>query len=90
MKALLTTHEGWALRCRDIIYCVQGEVVQGRCLVVADGATSKLATELGYCTEPPKGICSRAFVEGGTHNTNFDGERPEEAHTLHSIAGVLK
>ncbi len=28
---------------------------------------------MGYCTEPPKGVCSRAFVEGGTHNTNFDG-----------------
>ena len=64
-------------------HCVQGEVVQGRCLVVADGATSKLATELGYCTEPPKGICSRAFVEGGTHNTNFDGERPEGSPSQH-------
>jgi hypothetical protein len=21
----------------------------------------------------PQGVCSRAFVEGGTHNTNFDG-----------------
>ena len=52
---------------------VQGETVKGRCLVIADGATSKLATELGYCTEPPKGVCSRAFVEGGTHNTTFDG-----------------
>lgn len=28
---------------------------------------------MGYCTAPPKGVCSRAFVEGGTHNTNFDG-----------------
>ena len=50
-----------------------GTKVQGRVLVIADGATSKLATKLGYCTEAPKGICSRAFVEGGTHNTNFDG-----------------
>ncbi len=33
----------------------------------------RLATKLGYCNEPPKGVCSRAFVEGGTHNTNFDG-----------------
>lgn len=54
---------------------MQGSKVKGRLLVVADGATSKLATELGYCTEPPKGVCSRAFVEGGTHNTNFDGEQ---------------
>ncbi|KAL6749979.1 hypothetical protein V8C86DRAFT_2824776 [Haematococcus lacustris] len=50
-----------------------GSKVQGRVLIIADGATSKLATKLGYCTQPPKGVCSRAFVEGGTHNTNFDG-----------------
>jgi hypothetical protein len=23
--------------------------------------------------EAPRGVCSRAFVEGGTHNANFDG-----------------
>lgn len=50
-----------------------GTKVQGRLLVCADGATSRLATKLGYCTEAPKGVCSRAFIEGGTHNTNFDG-----------------
>ncbi|GLC44549.1 hypothetical protein PLESTB_000060900 [Pleodorina starrii] len=50
-----------------------GAVVRGRVLVCADGATSRLATKLGYCTEPPKGVCTRAFIEGGTHNTNFDG-----------------
>ena len=43
-------------------------------LMIADGATSKLAMKMGYCTEPPRGICSRAFVEGGTHNTDYDGE----------------
>jgi flavin-dependent dehydrogenase len=50
-----------------------GAKVVARVLVIADGATSKLATKLGYCTEVAKGISSRAFVEGGTHNTNFDG-----------------
>ncbi|KAI8473421.1 MAG: hypothetical protein J3K34DRAFT_410683 [Monoraphidium minutum] len=50
-----------------------GAVVKGRVLVCADGATSGLATKLGYCTEAPRGVCSRAFVEGGSHNTNFDG-----------------
>lgn len=50
-----------------------GEAVRGRVLLCADGATSQLATKLGYCTEAPRGVCSRAFVEGGTHNTNFDG-----------------
>ena len=52
---------------------MQGKEVKGRVLVIADGATSKLATHLGYCTEPPKGVCSRAYVEGGTHQTKFDG-----------------
>lgn len=50
-----------------------GATVKGRLLICADGATSGLATKLGYCTEAPRGVCSRAFVEGGTHNTNFDG-----------------
>ncbi|GLI68448.1 hypothetical protein VaNZ11_012869 [Volvox africanus] len=52
---------------------VSGAIVRGRVLVCADGATSRLATKLGYCTEAPKGVCTRAFIEGGTHNTNFDG-----------------
>ena len=52
---------------------LQGDKVKARLLVIADGATSRLATKLGYCTEPPRGVCSRAFVEGGTHNTDFDG-----------------
>jgi len=51
----------------------QGAQVKGRVLVCADGATSGLATKLGYCVEPPKGVCSRAYVKGGTHNANFDG-----------------
>ena len=50
-----------------------GATVKGRMLVCADGATSPLATKLGLCHAPPQGVCSRAFVEGGSHNTNFDG-----------------
>lgn len=61
------------LSCADTSHAVQGEKVKARLLVIADGATSRLATKLGYCTEPPRGVCSRAFVEGGTHNTDFDG-----------------
>lgn len=41
--------------------------------MLADGATSRMAMQMGYCTEPPKGVCSRAYVEGGTHNADFDG-----------------
>ena len=54
-------------------YPLQGKKVKARLLVIADGATSRLATKLGYCTEAPRGVCSRAFVKGGTHNTDFDG-----------------
>ena len=52
---------------------LQGREVRARVLVCADGSTSRLATQLGHCTEPPQGISSRAYIEGGTHNTNFDG-----------------
>ena len=62
-----------ALRAERGKCAVQGKKVQGRVLVIADGATSKLATAMGYCTEAPKGVCSRAYVKGGTHNTKFDG-----------------
>ena len=34
--------------------CLQGKVVRGRMLVCADGSTSRLATQLGYCTAPPE------------------------------------
>lgn len=47
--------------------------LQGRVLVCADGATSKLATQLGIVKQPPQGSCSRAYVEGGTHNFKADG-----------------
>lgn len=46
---------------------------QGRVLVCADGATSKLAIQLGLVKQAPQGSCSRAYVEGGTHKFNADG-----------------
>ena len=68
---------------------VQGDIVKGRVLVCADGATSKLATKLGYCTEPPEGICSRAYVKGGTHNAKFDGAGSRTLTPLHPIRRLL-
>ncbi|KAK9828932.1 hypothetical protein WJX72_002885 [[Myrmecia] bisecta] len=50
----------------------KGDRVAGRVLVLADGATSKLAIAMGHCLEPPKGVSSRAFITG-EHNTDFDG-----------------
>jgi len=43
-----------------------------RVLVCADGAGSGLATNLGYVTGPPQGICSRAYVKDNTL-FNLDG-----------------
>eukprot|EP00916_Digyalum_oweni_P026419 GHVL01043409.1.p1 GENE.GHVL01043409.1~~GHVL01043409.1.p1 ORF type:complete len:480 (+),score=74.78 GHVL01043409.1:37-1476(+) len=56
----------WTVKSNDATY-------KSRMLICADGATSSLATKLGYCTEAPEGICSRAYVEGGTHNVDYDG-----------------
>ena len=39
----------------------------------ADGATSKLAIQLGLVKQPPQGSCSRSYVDGGTHKFNADG-----------------
>lgn len=47
------------------------QTVQGRVLVCADGSTSLLATHLGHCTAPPRGLSSRAYIK--EHNTEFDG-----------------
>jgi len=48
-------------------------IFKARVLVCADGATSKLAMDLGIVKTHPTGSCSRAFVEGGTHNLKADG-----------------
>ena len=58
--------------------------------VQSAGATSKLATKLGYCKEAPKGVCSRAFVEGGTHNTNFDGVCFYQPESLPGYSAIFK
>jgi len=48
-------------------------LVSVKVLVCADGATSKLATQLGIVSTPPSSQCSRAYVEGGTHKFKADG-----------------
>eukprot|EP00124_Ichthyophonus_hoferi_P004424 Ihof_evm2s485 gene=Ihof_evmTU2s485 len=49
------------------------EIITARVLVCADGAASGLGTKLGMITEAPQGTCSRAFIEGGSHNFTADG-----------------
>ncbi|XP_048743285.1 conditioned medium factor receptor 1-like isoform X2 [Ostrea edulis] len=49
------------------------DTFQSRVLVCADGAPSRLATQLGLISRPPDSTCSRAYVEGGTHKFKADG-----------------
>jgi menaquinone-9 beta-reductase len=82
--ATFSPEEGlWTVKGED------GRTVRGRVLVCADGATSPLATKLGYCTEPPKGICSRAFIEP-PHNTNFDGVCFYQRESLPGYSAIFR
>lgn len=71
------------------VYTADGRTFMSRVLVCADGATSRLATKLGYCTEPPKGICSRAFIEP-PHNTDFDGVCFYQRESLPGYSAIFK
>ena len=44
-----------------------------RILVIADGAASRLARELGYVDGPPQATCSSVYIEAGTHDFKQDG-----------------
>lgn len=72
------------------VSCADGRTFTGRVLLCADGATSKLATTLGMCNAPPQGVCSRAFVEGGTHNTNFDGVCFYQPESLPGYSAIFR
>lgn len=74
----------WTVKSTD------GKTVKGRMLVCADGSTSRLATQLGYCTAPPQGVSSRAYIEGGTHNTDFDGVCFYPKWSLPGYAAIFK
>ena len=54
---------------------IEGSEVKhmGRVLICADGAPSKLATQLGIVKGDPQGVCSRAYIKGGTHRFKEDG-----------------
>ena len=72
------------------VYGSENQTYEARVLICADGATSQLAQHLGYVTEPPKGICSRAFVEGGSHNTNFDGVCFYQRESLPGYSAIFR
>lgn len=74
----------WSVKSAD------GRTVRGRMLVCADGSTSRLATQLGYCTAPPEGVSSRAYIAGGSHNANFDGLVFYPRWSLPGYAAIFK
>ena len=57
----------WSVRCKD------GRRFRARCLVAADGATSRLARSLGVVHAPANGVASRQYIKGGTHHFTSDG-----------------
>ena len=68
----------------------QGVAVRARVLVCADGSTSRLATQLGYCTAAPQGVSSRAYIAGGTHQADFDGVCFYPRWSLPGYAAIFK
>lgn len=68
-EAIFNTEEGlWTVKIEG-----SDDVIKARLLVCADGATSKLAGQLGIVTGPPTSNCSRSYVKGGTHKFKADG-----------------
>jgi len=46
---------------------------RAKILILADGSSSRLGRILGYVDEPPQAICSRAYIEAGSHQYPYDG-----------------
>ncbi|MGB8331163.1 MAG: NAD(P)/FAD-dependent oxidoreductase [Polyangiales bacterium] len=63
---------------------------RARTLVLADGAHSKLARTLGIVKDNPGAICSRAFIEGGTHSFETDGICYMERELLPGYAAIFR
>ncbi len=63
---------------------------EARVLVLADGAQSKLARSLGIVQDGPQAICSRAFVDGGTHDFETDGICYMERDLLPGYAAIFR
>jgi geranylgeranyl reductase family protein len=61
-----------------------------RTLVLADGAHSKLARSLGIVKDNPQAICSRSFIEGGTHSFDTDGICYMERDLLPGYAAIFR
>ena len=73
----------WSVRCG-------GRSFNARTLVLADGAHSKLARSLGIVKDNPQAICSRSFIDGGTHSFDTDGICYMEQDLLPGYAAVFR
>jgi geranylgeranyl reductase family protein len=57
----------WTIRSSN------GNTLQARALVAADGANARLARRLGVVADGPEAMCSRAYIEADTSAFAFDG-----------------
>ncbi|MFX0022133.1 MAG: NAD(P)/FAD-dependent oxidoreductase [Candidatus Hermodarchaeota archaeon] len=58
-----------------IIHQKKGEdrIYNAQILILADGASSRIAQSLGIIKDSPQAVCSRAYVKAGTYNFDQDG-----------------
>jgi geranylgeranyl reductase family protein len=49
------------------------QTYHAKILILADGASSRVAQSLGIVKDPPQAVCSRAYVKAGTYNFDHDG-----------------
>lgn len=77
-------------RARTWTACSGARRFEARTLVLADGAQSKLARALGIVKDGPGAICSRAFIDGGTHGFETDGICYMERDLLPGYAAIFR
>jgi geranylgeranyl reductase family protein len=49
------------------------QTYRAKLLILADGASSRIAQSLGIIKDPPQTVCSRAYVKAGTYDFDQDG-----------------
>jgi geranylgeranyl reductase family protein len=49
------------------------QTYHAKILILADGASSRIAQSLGIVKDPPQAVCSRAYVKAGTYKFDQDG-----------------
>jgi geranylgeranyl reductase family protein len=49
------------------------QIYHAKLLILADGASSRIAQKLGILRDPPQAVCSRAYVKAGTYKFDQDG-----------------